>query len=167
MRGLRGLSLRTRVTLLTLAILLAIIWSSAFITGRALQRDLGEMLGVQQLGTATIIAATINNELKERRQAIEHVAASLDATDMQDADGLQRKLAQHLVFQNLFNGGTFITQADGTALATMPESVRRQGVNYMDRDYIQGLTPGAGSASSTRCLRASVMITRCRASTNR
>ncbi|WP_052162316.1 EAL domain-containing protein [Aquabacterium sp. NJ1] len=138
MRGFRGLSLRTRVTLLTLAILLTIIWSSAFITGRTLQRDVGEVLGAQQLGTAAIIAATIDNELKERQHALESMATSLAKADMHDAAGLQRELAQHLVFQNLFNGGSFITQADGTALATMPVTVRRQGVNYMDRDYLQG-----------------------------
>ena len=64
MLGFRGHSLKTRVTLLTLAILLAIIWSLALITGRALQHDLSEVLGAQQIGTAAIIAANIDTQLQ-------------------------------------------------------------------------------------------------------
>ncbi|MBI3382115.1 MAG: EAL domain-containing protein [Aquabacterium sp.] len=137
MLGFRGHSLKTRVTLLTLAILLAIIWSLALITGRALQHDLSEVLGAQQIGTAAIIAANIDNQLQERQRSIERVAASLNTTDLRDPTLLQHKLAQHLIFQSLFNGGTFVTRADGIALASLPLSAQRQGTSYMDRDYLQ------------------------------
>ena len=50
---------------------------------------------------------------------------------------LQAMLAGSLTFQRMFNGGLFITDAQGIAIASMPLGSERQGVNYGDRDYVR------------------------------
>jgi diguanylate cyclase (GGDEF)-like protein/PAS domain S-box-containing protein len=50
------------------------------------------------------------------------------------------------IFQNLFNGGTFVTRIDGVTMASVPRTLGRLGVNYLDRDYIaNALTQGKTS----------------------
>ena len=49
---------------------------------------------------------------------------------------MQALLAQRPVAVGLFNGGVIIYGMDGTALAELPLSARRVGINYMDIDTL-------------------------------
>lgn len=129
-------SLKTRVTLFTLAIFLLGIWPLAFFASQMLRQDMQRLLGEQQFSMASFIAAGINEALEDRSTALEKVAANISPAMMEDTAGLQAFLEQRQAFQGLFNGGTFAARPDGTATASIPLSANRLGVNYMDRDYI-------------------------------
>jgi sensor histidine kinase regulating citrate/malate metabolism len=130
------LSLKARITLFTLVIFLVSLWSLAFYAIRLLYPEMERLLGEKQFSTASFIAASVNEELKSRLGSIREIAKEVTPDILANPKALQAVLEQHPVFQTLFNGGTYITGRDGTAIASLPLSAARIGVNYMDRDHI-------------------------------
>lgn len=97
-----------------------------------MQRELGQ----QQLATVSLLAAQINNGFKERLEAMETVAASINAENLKDASSVRALLEDRPVFLKYFNAGAYVTKLDGTAIVSVPSQITRVGINYMDRDYI-------------------------------
>ena len=136
-------SLNTRVTIFTLIIFVVSIWSLAFYATRTLRTDMERQLGEQQFSTVSIVAANINWQLDDRLRALEAVAGGVRPTLLGNPAALQILLEERLGLLQMFNGGTFVTGIDGTAIASIPISVGRIGVNYLDRDFIiTGLKEG-------------------------
>jgi PAS domain S-box-containing protein len=129
-------SLKTRLTIFTLAIFVVSIWSLAFYVSRMLHADIERVSGEQQFSTASFIAADLNDELNDRQKALEAVAANVGPAMLGNTAALQVLLEQRLILQLLFNAGTFVTGVDGIAIASLPISLGRVGVNYSDRDFI-------------------------------
>ena len=129
-------SLKTRMTLFTLAISLISLWSLAFYAGKVLRRDVQQMVSDQQFSTASFVAGEINEELEERIRALENVASSLGHYLPSKITVLQSFLEQRQTFQGLFNAGSFVIGEDGVAVASVPFSRERIGINFLDRDYI-------------------------------
>ncbi len=129
-------SLKTRVTLFTLAIFVASIAALTFFSVRALREDMQQLLGEQQFSMASLIAAEINSELKDRVKALEAVSARAGPELQGNAAALQAFLEQRLIIQSSFNGGAFITGPDGTTIASTPLSAGRLGVNYMTKNHV-------------------------------
>ena len=129
-------SLKTRVTLISLAIFLASIWSLAFFASRILRNDLEHQLGTQQLSTATFIARAINRELDQRFDVLTRVAEQIGSATQGNGDAVQMLLDQRLILEAPFNGGVVFIDPTGTIQAEVPRSTGRVGINYQDRDYI-------------------------------
>jgi PAS domain-containing protein len=129
-------SLKTRVIVFTLAIVVLGIWSLSIYIGRSLQADMEQMLGEQQMSVVTSIAKEVNQDLTQRLQALETVAKEMDADLLTHPTAVQTRLEQRPLLQLLFNAGCFVTGLDGTAIANVPRSANRIGVNYMERDFI-------------------------------
>ncbi len=129
-------SLKTRVTLFTLAIFVAGIWSLAFYASRILREDMQRLLGEQAYSTASMVAADIQNELSDRLNALVRTAARITPATLGNVAAMQTFLEDHLALEVLFNGGAFVTGADGTATASVPLSAERHGVNFMERDHV-------------------------------
>ncbi len=70
-------SLKTRVTLFSLVIFALSLWALAYYASKILRTDLEQLLGDQQRSTAALVAANINQELKDRLTALEMIAADL------------------------------------------------------------------------------------------
>ena len=119
--------LKTRVTLFTLVIFVLSVWSLAFYISRLLQNDMQRVLGEQQFATVSLIAADVNDELSDRLAALEQIAKQFDAPLMGKPAALQARLEQRPILQILFNGGIFITDLDGTAIADVQLSAGRIG----------------------------------------
>ena len=126
-------SLKTRVTLFTLAIFLASLWSLALYASHMLREDMQHLLGEQQTSTVSFIAESVNHELDVRLQGLERIAETVPAALMTDAEGLQAFLDKRVVLLVLFNAGINITGPDGIVIADAPLSAGRMGVNYADR----------------------------------
>jgi len=92
-------SLKSRVTLFTLAIFVIGIWSLAFYAGRMLREDMQRLLGEQQFSTVSLLAAQVNDELAGRLRALETVAASITPAMLGSRAALQALLEQRPVFQ--------------------------------------------------------------------
>lgn len=129
-------SLKTKVTLFTLAIFLASIWSLSFYASHMLQVDMERISGEQQFSTVSLIAAGVNQELGDRLNALKIVATHINPSMFGNTAALQSFLEQRPVLLDMFNAGTFVTGIDGTAIASVPLSAERIGVNFMDRDHI-------------------------------
>ena len=129
-------SLKTRVTLLTLSGFVIGIWLTAFYASRMLREDMQRLLGEQQFSTVSFAAADINQQLEDRLKALESIAGRITPAMMGDTVALQAYLEGRPVFQNLFNGGSFVTGRDGIATAAFPLVAERIGVNYAERDFM-------------------------------
>ena len=133
-------SLKTRVTLFTLAIFLGSIWSLSFHANRMLREDMERLLGEQQFSTASFVASQVDDEMRNRLAALEQYATRrVDPSMLGDPAALQIRLETSPTIQIMFNAGLFVTGLDGTAIASVPISYGRVGINYSDRDYI--ITP--------------------------
>jgi diguanylate cyclase (GGDEF)-like protein/PAS domain S-box-containing protein len=130
------LSLQVRVTGLVLTIFMAGIWLLSFYSHQVQREDAVKLLGEQQQAMAGYIAAEISEELKDRFATLEKVADIVGPVVKSDINLAQQQLEQLEVFQQLFNGGTFITDLQGTAVASVPVSANRLGINYIDRAHI-------------------------------
>ena len=129
-------SLKTRITLGTLTIFVISIWALDFYASRMLRGDMEKMVGDQQFSSVSILSADINDELQDRLNALETIAKEIDAGLMARPTDLQARLDQRPLLLPLFNGGFFLVNKDGTAIADVPLSTNRIGINYMDRDHV-------------------------------
>ncbi len=135
-RALQWRSLKTRVTLFTLAIFLVGNGSLTLLASQQLRLDMRQLLGDQQLATVALMATEVDRDLVERLQGLQSVARGITPSLVGDAVQLQRFLQERPLFQSQFSGGSFVTAADGTAIASLPLSAARLGVNYMDRNHV-------------------------------
>lgn len=136
---LPGRSLKARVTLFTLFIFLSSMWSLALYADHMLRRDMQTQLEAQQLSTVTLLANEVNRGLTERRNALQKAATVIGEVIRQKPQATQTQLSSLVVLQEMFSGGTFVTDTRGTVLASYPESLHRQGVNYAGRAYLRAV----------------------------
>lgn len=139
-------SLKTKLTLFSLAIFLVTLWSLTFYASQVLREDLERLSSEQQFATVSLLATHINDQLAERLNALHSVASTLQPQILNDAEQLQRSLQGLPVLQSIFNGGFFVTGLDGVAGASVPLALGRAGVSYADRDYI-AQTLASGTAT--------------------
>lgn len=128
-------SVNARITLFALAILVIGASIAAWFINLTLRNDVQRLLTHQQIAVSESFAGGINREILERFTALEHVGQMAGLEMNGDPARLQRVLDSLPLFQRLFNGGTFITDAQGKALASAPTSAQRVGLSYADRDY--------------------------------
>ena len=131
-------SLRTRASLFVLAVFLAGIWALSLYISQVLREDMTRLLGEQQVATVSLLGARLENDLSERRSALAGAAAGLSPALLGHPAALQAALEDRPVLQFLFNSGVVAVGPDGTAIACVPLSMGRVGINYMDRDYVLG-----------------------------
>jgi len=139
-------SLKTRVTIFSLAIFLAGIWSLAFYVSQMLREDMQRLLGEQQLSTVSIVADQINSELFTRVRVLESSANTITPAIFGNAAAMQAHLDASPALRELFNAGIVAVGADGAAFASSPYVKEVIGLNLMDRDpIISALTEGKTS----------------------
>ncbi|MBK9440073.1 MAG: PAS domain S-box protein [Comamonadaceae bacterium] len=132
-------SLQTRVTLLTLCVLVVCIWSLYAYVSRQLHDDIERMVGEQQQATVALHASEINRSLFERMVTLEKVT-QLFAPVMTASPGeLQTLMNERPALPGMFNGGFFITDAQGTAIASIPLDATRVGMNYLELDHVSSV----------------------------
>jgi PAS domain S-box-containing protein len=123
-------SLKTRVTLFSLVIFALSLWVLSYYASKMLRADMEQLLGDQQLSTVALVAANIDQELKDRLTALERIAADFKEKEFRSPVVMQDNLERRSILPMLFNGGYFVTDAAGTATASIPVKVGRIGINY-------------------------------------
>jgi len=142
-------SIKTRVTLFTLAIFVFGIWILYFLISQKLHEDMQQQLADQQSSIASILATQVYEELRERITVLEKTSEKITSISLNDHHQLQARLEDWLVIQRNFNAGAFIVNVDGVAIASVPSSIKRVGVSYIDRDYIAAVLKD-GKSTITR-----------------
>lgn len=141
-------SLKTRVTLFTLAIFAVSLWALAFYASKILRTDFEDVLGDQQLSTVALVAADVDRELIDRLKALESIAADLKKNEVTAPQLLQGVIERRPVLALLFNAGFFVTDTAGTAVASVPQEAGRVGLNYSFRSHVaSALRDGKSSVS--------------------
>ena len=138
-------SLKTRITLTTLALFVAGLWSLTFFASQILRKDMGELLGAQQFSAASVVAAQVNSDLDIRIRVLEKSASLITAVVADGQPAMQNFIEQRPTLQALFNGGLSIYDLAGTTIADYPLSAGRLGINYREVEAIadalnQGVT---------------------------
>lgn len=129
-------SLEARVSLLVLALFLLGAAAISWAISQLLQADTQRMLGEQQRATVAILAQDINRELDDRFEVLSELATLLAPVLATRPAQLQQVLQHHMPYHTLFDAGAFVTDVNGTALASLPVSIGRLGQNFMDRDFV-------------------------------
>ena len=157
---LRRLSVRSRLSAMTIGLFGALIWALAFISSTVLQSRLEQVLADQQLAATRQVAREIDDKLKEGIDSLSKVAAGLPA-DLSYA-ALQPVLAQRPLLQLAFSGGYTVMGLDGRIIADYPVLPGRRDTYVGDRDYFQKVLatgqPYIGKPIVGRTLKRPVLI---------
>jgi PAS domain S-box-containing protein len=145
---LRWQSLKTRITLGALAVFVIGIWTLAYYTSRTLQQDLERLLGEQQFSAVSMAANNIDHQLGERFNLLNIIARRIDPAMLAKPSAVQAFLEDRLHLQEPFSGGVMVYRLDGTAIAELPVSASRVGVNYMDIDSVAAALKGGKATIS-------------------
>lgn len=129
-------SITTRITVTVLTIFLVGLWFMSYYLGKTLLTDLEVLMSQQQMATATSIAIDLNDEMKDRLDAVELVARAATPAMVDNPAAVQKFLEERITLQSMFNGGLFILDRKGDAIADFPVSTGRTGINYLDRPYL-------------------------------
>ena len=129
-------SLQTRLTLTTLAVLLGSVVILVTLVHERLRSDMEQTLGRQQLATVALHAADIDREISERMAMLSKAAHLYAASTDKDAAAAQHTLEEAPAYPGFFNAGLYVTDVHGKAIASVPASAKRVGLNYMDRDHV-------------------------------
>lgn len=129
-------SLKFRVTFATLAVFLAGLWLLSYSASVMLRQDMQRLVGEQQLSNISAIASDINQDLQDRIKALEAVAQSVAQTMQQNSAAVQELIEQRPILPTMFNAGVYVTNVAGTAIASIPTSAGRVGLNYMEQAHV-------------------------------
>lgn len=135
-RIFKARSLKTRITVFTLAIFLLGIWLLSLYASHKLQTDMAKQLGDRQLTIAELVAKQINYDLQERFESLQIIADSISSVSQGNATQLQSLLYNRPLLERDFNAGAYISDRDGNVIATTQNSTQHVGANYFYRDYL-------------------------------
>ena len=142
-------SIKARVTLFTLGTFVIGTWILSLSISKQLHDDMQLQLANQQSSIAAILATQVDEELRERLNVLEKIGEKIAPISLVDNKHLQATLKDQLIIERLFNAGAFVVDADGVAVASIPSSIKRVGISYIERDYIVAALK-EGKASITR-----------------
>lgn len=144
MSALRMLNNRfTRVVLVGVALVFAVVIVRPFLTEQQAQEDIGAMAAAQQLALAGYVARDVDYKLIERQTALTHMAATLPVALLGQPVPLRQWLADQYRLQPLFTQGLLVTDSTGQPIADYPQHPERMRMRYGDRDYIRSSLAGA------------------------
>lgn len=169
MAALSWHSLKLRLPLLIVVLFLGGLWALAGFANYQLRHDMRHQIERQQRSEAALAAQALEHTLQERQAillrvarhfapVLEHAPEQLNrpATDfralrqpfgevLSTPDSTQLGL---VVLQQLFNGGTFVTNAQGLALTSFPPHILRTGNDYGGESFIQAALAGRSVVSA-------------------
>jgi len=129
-------SIKTKVTLSTLAIFIIGIWCLSYYVSIKLQHDMTRQIGEQQLSSTALLANQINNDLLERQTTLEKLAEKIGETGINNQAQIQSFLEDRFIIRRDYNAGAYVTNFEGLTIASVPDSIPRIGINFRDRSHI-------------------------------
>ena len=144
----RPYSLKMRITLTALLVILAGFWSLSIVASHLLRQDMERVLSAQQFSTTTLLAAQINDELESRIQLAAKTARAAGPTLQMGADSVQTFIDSRIAQHDLFNGGLFVVDRQGHVIADSPQTAGRLGTTIQGNDAILAALHGGKSSVS-------------------
>ena len=144
LREVRGAdSLKVRITLGALGVLIGGISFLAWYTTRTLHESLQQRIGEQQFAAVSIAASHIDGELRERLQALHAVASALPPDLAANRPRAQAVLDSYKVLHHLFPLGLHLAGPDGALIASVPPIADAQPDAGADRAAVDAVLAGA------------------------
>ena len=141
-------SLALRTTLITVSIVVLCMALLGTYASTRLRASMERTTGEQQMSVVSFAASGIDMALGERVQALAALAGLVGPALMADPAALQQFLVSRPGFARLFSGGAFFANSQGVAIASVPLSVPRQGVSFLEQGYMAAaLREGRASIS--------------------
>lgn len=129
-------SIKTRVTVITLAAFILSVWILSYSISKKLESDIIEQIREQQFSTATLLANQINHDLQEQQTILLALADKIGQMSFDQPAMLQRFLEDRFIIRQNYNAGASVLNNHGTVIASVPNEYHRIGINYRDRTFI-------------------------------
>lgn len=100
------------------------VWALVFYADQRLRQDIQAQLQAQQLSVTSLLAQGLERAVQERVTGLQTVADALSPLIQAPSPtaALQRLLISRPLLQQTFSGGTFVVDAGGEVLASVPLS---------------------------------------------
>ncbi len=136
------MSLKTRVVLLVVVILVAGIWALALSVTMALQRDLTELQSASLSAEVVNVAADLDRDVRLHIDVLAHLAASLTPEILADPAKLDRALDQFTDSSAIVPDSCFVANRKGIITAGYPEHAVRVGASVDNLGYFREAIAG-------------------------
>lgn len=125
-------SLKARVTLFTLLIVVICMGALARYSGQMLQKSIQQLAGEQQRSALSVLVAQVNHGLQDRFSILETVASRATPIALDDQAALQSFLLERPFLASLFNGGVMVWNQQGGLLANVQFQASGSMANVLD-----------------------------------
>lgn len=130
-------SFKTRVSaFVILVFILSILLQTGYLNYK-LRKDFQRIIGDRQLVISTYIAIDIQQDLEDRRRALEKIAENIGLPKYKSRELLKKFFIDRIAVHELFNGGFFAVDIKGTAIAEAPVNLGRVGINFINIDNVE------------------------------
>lgn len=113
-----------------------------FILSNYLRTDLTTLTATQLVTIANYVAKGVDQDIVDRRDMLEHVAAQFQLPLLDEPARLRAWLGERHAVNPLFSQGLLVVDRAGIVLADYPPVPGRVGMSFADRDYFQPAMQG-------------------------
>jgi signal transduction histidine kinase len=136
---LRSLSLKTRIVLLIVALLMAGVWGLAVRVTTVMQAQLEQELSHQLSATAYYVADDLDRDVELRFNALKRIAAAITPEVLTDPAELQQFLERRQMVRAIFDMNLMVLNKEGTIVADYPLVKERVGRSVKGRAYFRAV----------------------------
>ncbi|WP_158592267.1 EAL domain-containing protein [Noviherbaspirillum sedimenti] len=130
-------SLKMRMLVAVLIVIVAAIWGFAVRMSAVLQADLEKILIAQMSATADFVTADLDSELQLRMDLLSQAAAAITPAMLADPAKIQRLFEQRSLSRELFPNGLLVADKNGAIIADYPPRPGRVGTYIGDREHFR------------------------------
>jgi signal transduction histidine kinase len=113
----RSLSIKSRIALLVVTLLVVSIWGLAADLTAVMQRDLQHLIESQTSATVDYLATDLNLRLEQRLSGLQSIAEDITPEMLAAPDKLQRFLDQHGLASSILEMDLMVAASDGAIIA--------------------------------------------------
>ncbi|MBI5006093.1 MAG: EAL domain-containing protein [Nitrosomonadales bacterium] len=147
-RAFQNLSLKTRVAVFTLGMLLLAIGTLTWQFSTHLRQELEEKLSRQQYSEVSAVAERIDNAVQLRIDTLAMTAQAITPQMLAQRERVNAFLSGRKAIYKLYTLGLFVISANGKVLADHPRTADRAGADHSQADFFrQVMTTGKPAIS--------------------
>ncbi len=135
-------SIAIRLILFGIVVIVLSVMTQIFVLTNYLRKDVVGLTSVQLQTIAGYVAKHIDNDVEERREFLERIAAQLPRSAPDDREETRKWLMERHLINPLFSNGLSLLDLSGVALSDYPVLPDRAGASFADRDYFRKAAGG-------------------------
>lgn len=116
--------------------MLVALWVGTYWASELFSQEMEEVHSKYQYTAASALAGSIGDAVEQRLQVLKKVASVIPDHVVRNPKLMQTMAEGRPAPLLFFNAGFYVTDMSGTAIASIPSSAKRVGLNYRDRDNV-------------------------------